>query len=153
MKFLELKLPPPIVGLTTALLMWAIAKFLPGLTVVFPWQFELAVLLAVVGVLCDLAGLYSFRKGNTTINPLKPTNTARVITSGIYRVSRNPMYLGMSLILTGWAVYLGHPLALLMLTVFVIYINRFQITPEERILSAKFGDEFTTYMASVRRWL
>ena len=78
---------------------------------------------------------------------------SNMVTSGIYRFSRNPMYLGFFLALAGWATYLSHLLAFALLPLFVLYINRFQILPEERALSDKFPQEYTAYKGSVRRWL
>jgi len=97
--------------------------------------------------------MYSFQKAKTTFNPLKPDAASSLVASGIYRVSRNPMYVGFLLVLTGWAMWLSHPLPFLFLPIFVGYMNRFQISPEERVLSAKFGEEYDTYKQSVRRWL
>ena len=100
-----------------------------------------------------LAGFYEFQKAKTTFNPMTPDAASSVVTSGIYHVSRNPMYVGFLLLLTTWAIFLSHPLPFLFLPVFVTYMNRFQISPEERALSAKFGEEYDAYKRSVRRWL
>nr|ART40893.1 L409 [uncultured bacterium] len=76
-----------------------------------------------------------------------------MVISGIYRFSRNPMYVGLLLVLTAWAIYLSNALAFLFLPTFVACLTRLQIVPEERVLAAKFGDAFTAYRQSVRRWL
>jgi protein-S-isoprenylcysteine O-methyltransferase Ste14 len=76
-----------------------------------------------------------------------------MVTSGVYGVSRNPMYVGFLLVLIGWAAFLSHALAFALLPLFVAYMNRFQIEPEERALSAKFGGQFQEYRRSVRRWV
>ena len=75
------------------------------------------------------------------------------MSSGVYRISRNPMYLGFFLALAGWALYLSNAVAVLLLPVFLAYMTQYQIKPEERALLAKFGPEFAQYMASVRRWM
>jgi protein-S-isoprenylcysteine O-methyltransferase Ste14 len=76
-----------------------------------------------------------------------------MVRSGIYRHTRNPMYLGMLLVLAAWAVWLASPAAFAVLPVFLLYLNRYQIEPEERILAGLFGGEFDAYRRSVRRWL
>ena len=113
----------------------------------------LAVAVALVGVSCDLGGLISFRIGKTTVNPLRPETSSKLIITGIYKITRNPMYLGMAIILTGWAVYLSNLILLVWVGVFIAYITRFQIQPEERALDKLFGEEFASYKQSARRWL
>jgi protein-S-isoprenylcysteine O-methyltransferase Ste14 len=95
----------------------------------------------------------AFHRARTTVNPFKPTETSTIVTAGIYRVSRNPMYLGLLFLLAGWAIMLSNVAAVAMLPAFVAYMTRIQIQPEERALQAKFGSEFTDYKGSVRRWL
>ena len=153
MKALELKVPPLVLVLVLALAMWFAARQLPSLAITFPWRHGLAITISGVGILFLLAGGYAFQKAKTTFNPMKPDTTSSVVASGIYRVSRNPMYVGFLFALTGWATFLSHPLPFLLLPVFVAYMNRFQISPEERALSAKFGNEYDTYKQGVRRWL
>ena len=153
MNALELKVPPLVLVLVLALAMWFAAMQLPSLAMTLPWRHGLAVTISGVGILFLLAGGYAFQKAKTTFNPMKPDTASSVVASGIYRVSRNPMYVGFLFALTGWATFLSHPLPFLLLPVFVAYMNRFQISPEERALSAKFGDEYDTYKQGVRRWL
>ncbi len=87
------------------------------------------------------------------MNPIKPGAASSLVSSGVYRFTRNPMYLGLSVTLLGWAMFLSNPLALLAVPLFVLYINRFQIDPEERVLSSLFGAEYAAYKEKVRRWL
>jgi protein-S-isoprenylcysteine O-methyltransferase Ste14 len=112
-----------------------------------------ALVLVLMGAAVSLAGVVSFRRARTTVNPLKPEKTSSLVCSGIYRVTRNPMYLGFLLVLIGWAVMLGSAFAVFGPVLFVVYISLFQILPEERVLQNLFGDEFTAYRARVRRWL
>ena len=105
------------------------------------------------GTVIALAGVVEFVRRKTTVNPVTPGAAAVIVTSGIYRFSRNPMYLGLLLVLMGWAVWLSNLMAFALLPFFVLYMNRFQIEPEERALSAKFGRAFIDYMGSVRRWI
>lgn len=151
--WLETKIPPPLVGGACALAMYLAA--LPPADLALPRSLRLALALgfAAAGLAVDLAGLIAFRRARTTVNPLRPGSASSLVREGIYRRSRNPMYLGMLLVLAGWAAWLANPLALLGLPAFVLYIGRFQIVPEERALSQRFGAEFERYRAQVRRWL
>ena len=153
MNALELKVPPLILVLLLALAMWFTAMQFPALAITLPWRHGLAITISGVGILILLSGVYVFQKAKTTLNPTKPAAASSVVASGIYRVSRNPMYVGFLLALTGWATWLSHPLPFLLLPIFVVYMNHFQISPEERALSAKFGDEYDKYKQGVRRWL
>jgi protein-S-isoprenylcysteine O-methyltransferase Ste14 len=110
-------------------------------------------MLATAGACISLMAVISFRRARTTVNPLRPGTASTLVTGGIYRHTRNPMYLGLSIILLGWAVYLANAPALLLLPGFVLYIYRFQIVPEERTLAALFGAEYQAYRTRVRRWL
>jgi protein-S-isoprenylcysteine O-methyltransferase Ste14 len=150
---LELKVPPLVLVLVLGMTMWFIAMQLPSLSIALPGHHGLAAIISGVGIFFILAGAYEFQKAKTTLNPTTPAASSSVVASGIYRVSRNPMYVGFLLALTGWAIFLSHPLPFLLLPAFVAYINRFQISPEEPVLSAKFGDEYETYKQGVRRWL
>ena len=105
------------------------------------------------GLLFVLAGGISFRRARTTVNPLKPEAASALVTSGIYRYTRNPMYVGFALWLLAWGLYLASPLVLLGVLGFVLYMNRLQIAPEERALGRLFGADFAAYRQRVRRWL
>lgn len=153
MSALELKIPPPLVLFTCGLLMWLLALLLPSLGIALPGQLALAALLTASGVGVAIAGVLAFRQASTTINPTRPSATSSIVSNGVYRFTRNPMYLGMLLCLGGWAIFLGNPLSLLGLPLFVAYLNRLQIGPEERALEAKFGEPYAQYCARVRRWL
>lgn len=150
---LELKLPPPVVAALCAGTMAAIAAVVPAATWPVPMQVALAGVLLALGVLVAAAGVFAFHRHRTTINPHAPDRTTALVTSGVYRLTRNPMYLGMLLVLTAWAIWLGNAAALAVLPVFVAYLGRFQIAPEERVLAARFGPTFDAYRARVRRWL
>ena len=153
MQTLELKVPPPAVMLLFAVMMWLLAAYVPSLAMPVPWQVPVALLVWSAGVAIAVAALLEFLRAHTTVNPLNPEAASVMVTSGIYRFSRNPMYLGLLLALLGWAAWLSHLLALSLLPLFVLYINRFQIEPEERALSVKFGGQFREYRGAVRRWL
>lgn len=153
MDWLEHRIPPPVVALTVAVANWLLARALPVWAFPFPGHTTLAVVLAVTGVLLGLAGILQFREARTTVHPEHPEKASALVTGGVYRFSRNPMYLGTLLVLAGWAVQLAHPAALVLLPCFVAFLDRFQIGPEERALRANFGDAFEAYARQVRRWL
>jgi protein-S-isoprenylcysteine O-methyltransferase Ste14 len=153
MHSLELKVPPPLVALAVGFGMWAIAKLGPLVSLSDSIRLVIAIALAATGFAIAASGIVAFRRAQTTITPLNPETASSLVSTGIYGFTRNPMYLGLLTVLIGWAVYLAAPFALLGPLFFWLYIGRFQIVPEERALSALFGDRFTQYSAKVRRWL
>ena len=153
MRVLELKVPPPAVALVTAVLMWLVSRSAPALAFVFPARNLLVTGLVAVGLIIAISGVVTFRRARTTLNPTKPETSSSLVSWGIYRVTRNPMYLGLLLQLTGWAIFMSNPLAFLFLPAFIVYINRFQIVPEEQMLTSLFAREFVAYQSRVRRWL
>jgi len=150
---LDHRLPPPVLAALLAAGVWLLTRL--GVPVELPdtARLPLAALLALAGVACDLLGLFAFRRARTTINPLHPDRTSALVTGGIYRLTRNPMYVGLCLLLLAWGLYWGSAWFWLGPVLFVPYITRFQIQPEERLLAARFGDEFQHYAARVRRWV
>ncbi len=150
---LELKAPPAAVTAVTASLMWAVSAAAPAVDFAFLVNPALSAGLFLAGALICLAGVASFRRAGTTVNPMKPNSTVALVSSGIYKHSRNPMYLGFLVVLLSWALFLSNGLALLFLPAFVLYMEHFQIRAEERVLGALFGHHYTAYRANVRRWL
>jgi protein-S-isoprenylcysteine O-methyltransferase Ste14 len=150
-EWLEHRVPPPVVGACVGALMLGAAWLLPVFAFVVPWLLAAAVALA--GIVASILGALEFRRARTTLNPLKPDEASALVTSGIFRWTRNPMYLGMALVLLGWGLYVGNFGALVLIGAFVSYIDRFQIDPEERALQARFGATFADYRKRVRRWL
>lgn len=153
MPWLELKIPPLLVWFGFAGAMFGVAHVAPGLSYPLPARSTLALALVTLGGAVALAGVVAFRSKRTTVNPLIPGASSSVVSSGVYRVSRNPMYLGFFLALAGWALYLSNAGAVLLLPAFLAYMTQYQIKPEERALRAKFGPKFAQYMARVRRWV
>ena len=153
MQWLELKIPPLLVWLVIAGAMLGVAYSAPSLSFTLAGSSAIALALVSLGGALAFAGVIAFRNKGTTVNPLTPSASSSVVSSGVYRVSRNPMYLGLSFVLLGWAAYLWTPWSLLGPIVFVMYIARFQIEPEERVLLTLFGSEYSAYKAKVRRWL
>lgn len=153
MQWLELKVPPVLVAFFVGAAMLGVARLMPRLSFVLPGVLAIAVSLAAVGAAVALAGVLAFRRQRTTVNPMTPGASSSVVSSGVYRYSRNPMYLGFLLALAGWAVYLSNAGAVILLGVFVAYMNQYQIKSEERALLAKFGASFMQYQSRVRRWV
>jgi len=153
MHALELKVPPPASVLFIALLMWLISWTVPQLGFDFLGRVLFAGALALAGIIVAVSGVASFRRAKTTLNPMKPESSTSLVVSGVYKFTRNPMYLGFLLVLAGWAVFLSNLLAFLLLLAFILYMNRFQIEPEERALRSRFPAEFAAYECRVRRWL
>jgi protein-S-isoprenylcysteine O-methyltransferase Ste14 len=149
---LELKVPPVAVGVLTAFAMAAAARCVQ-LEFALPWRTPLALAIALAGVAVAVAGVVAFRRRRTTVDPRTPERTSAIVEDGVYRISRNPMYVGMFAVLIGWAVILSNWAAVAILPAFVLYMNRFQIRPEERALSERFGDVYLDYTRRVRRWL
>ena len=149
---MELKVPPPIYMLMYGFLMWVLSNVWP----VASWSVGLiesaGLLLVGLGFIVELWCFVGFMKSKTTINPLSPDKASSLVTSGLYQYTRNPMYLGMLFVLTGWGLYLGSLSGFIFLPAFVWTMNRYQIIPEERILSGLFGDEYVDYKALVGRW-
>ena len=153
MSRLELRVPPPAVMLVVALLMWLAARTFPALDFRMPARGTLAIAVALIGLGIAVVAVLQFRRAGTTPNPMKPHESATVVVTGVYRYSRNPMYLGDLLILAGWAIWLANAAAFLGLPVFIAYLNRYQIAPEERALELRHGSAYVAYRATARRWL
>jgi len=153
MTTLELRVPPALVVLIVGALMAALASLVKFTAVAIPGREVISIGCVAMGLLVAAAGVLSFRKHDTTVDPINPDKAQSLVTSGIYRISRNPMYLGFLLVLIGWGVYLSNLSAFLLIPAFVLYMNRFQIGPEERVLISKFGSTFHLYTSSVRRWI
>jgi protein-S-isoprenylcysteine O-methyltransferase Ste14 len=153
MHALELKIPPPVVALVLALVMWLTAGVAGLVPVPDVGRVLCAVALVCIGQGISIAGLVAFRRARTTVNPIKASSASSLVTGRVYAFTRNPMYLGLLLTLMGWAVFLASPFAVLWVVVYVVYITRFQIIPEERVLSSLFGADYEAYKGRVRRWL
>lgn len=150
---LDLKVPPLAVGLVVGAFMWLMASALQEYRFNMPHRMFVTQIVAGAGFVVAAGGVVAFRRAGTTVNPMKPESSSSLVNTGIYSYTRNPMYLGFLLALLAWAIYLSHPAAFLFLPLFVWYMNRFQIEPEERALALLFGAAFTTYASRVRRWL
>ncbi len=146
-------LPPPVIMVITAALMWLTSRT-PTLSFTgLPGQTAMAIGVFLIGMLLIIVAALQFYRSGTTISPIKPESSEYLITSGIYRLSRNPIYLGDLLMLLAWAIYLGAAVNLAWLALFLWYTTQFQIMREERALVEIFGQAYRDYCARVRRWL
>lgn len=153
MSKLELRIPPlALVAATTVAILLATIHA-PLARIPFPGQTFAAAALVLGGLLLAMVGVLQFRQSRTTVNPMSPHKASAVVTSGLYRVSRNPMYLGMAIALLGVAAWGSTLAGYLLVLGFCWYLTRFQIIPEEKALLATFGQEFAQYVARVRRWV
>ncbi|NCW73669.1 MAG: isoprenylcysteine carboxylmethyltransferase family protein [Gammaproteobacteria bacterium] len=147
---LELKIPPPVIVGVGGLLNWFATHWATDLFSP-PWLL-IAALIVVSGVF-GVAGVLGCLRCKTTVHPWSPDETSVLVTQGVFRLSRNPMYLALLLLLLAYYLYQPTWFSPLVFVVVTWYLTRFQILPEERILSEKFGDQYAQYASSVRRWL
>ena len=153
MRLLELKVPPPILALLLAGAMWGVSQHEPQIAIPAGVRRSVALLLALVGASFDVLGLLAFRRSRTTVDPFKPHRASAFVANGVYKVTRNPMYLGLTFLLLGWAVFLGSPWPFLAPVLFVPFVDRFQVRPEEEAMARLFGESYAAYTAEVPRWL
>ena len=153
MNALKLKIPPVAQTFIVAAGMWLVSRYAPSLSVTIPARVFLAVFVAGLGVAAAAPAVSAFRSADTTVDPFTPDKASALVVAGVYRFSRNPMYLGLLCLLIAWAVWLSNLAAFAWLVVFVLYMNRFQILPEDRALTEQFGDDYRAYLKSVRRWI
>jgi protein-S-isoprenylcysteine O-methyltransferase Ste14 len=133
--------------------MWALNRWLPlAHWILYPWT-RLAGLPLAAGIAVSAAALMKFRQARTSVNPVDLSKTSRLVSDGIFRITRNPMYLGLTLLLTGWAVWLGGASPWLVPPLFVIVITIVQIIPEEQMLGRLFGEQYLAYQRRVARWI
>lgn len=148
-----LRIPPLFVTVIAGLAGWVMARTCPALTWESPAHIWLATAGWLLGTACSVLGVAAFRRARTTVNPMQLDGTTALVISGIYRVTRNPMYLGFLFLLLGEIAWLANPVALLIVPAFILYLNRFQIIPEENALRGRFGQPYFSYAAQVRRWI
>lgn len=153
MSTLELKIPPVLLVTLVGAAMLVTDTLLPYAKFAIKGGVLICSLLVLLGLGVIIAGVISFRRAQTTVDPRSPEAATAIVTTGIYRYSRNPMYVGFLVLLIAWATYLSNLFAYLLVPVFVAYMHYFQILPEERMLTNKFGEAYRQYHRSVRRWI
>jgi len=150
---MDLKVIPIVQLLIAVGFMIIFSKLWPEFVMSWPAHELVALFLLSIAVIVGISAIVSFRKHKTTVNPTKPETSSTIVSSGIYSISRNPMYLAMLISLISLAYYLQHLTSLPITLVFISYMTRFQIMPEERILAKLFGQQYKEYQINVRRWL
>ena len=153
MRSLELKIPPVLVTVVFATLMWLVSLSFPGVPAPMALKLTMFTLLATLGAFFSISGVAAFIKARTTVNPITPDASSSLVTTGIYQRTRNPMYVGFLFFLLATGFLLFNFYSLTMSAGFVLYMNRFQIRPEESALESFFGEEYIAYRKRVRRWL
>jgi protein-S-isoprenylcysteine O-methyltransferase Ste14 len=146
------KIPPPILLLIFGIAMWFVARSGFAYPVAVPYALIIAIAVAVLGVSISVNALRQFSAAETTINPLQPDEATSLVQGGIFGKTRNPMYVGLSLVLTGWVIWLESLGNIAVLLVFVLVLTELQIKPEEAAMRTLFGDEYDDYCKRVRRW-
>lgn len=146
---MENRLPPPLLTIALAALMWVA----PAPETAPLWRSVLAVALFLLAGAIGLTALRAFRTAETTIDPVRIDRASALVTSGVYRVTRNPMYVSLTLMLVAWAFWLGGPWVWAGPVLLALWLDRFQIQPEERVMSARFGADYDRYLREVCRWL
>lgn len=150
---MKLRIPPLLQATIFWLISWALAVLVPQALIPLGWLSLVAIGLLVIGLVILLAALFDFSRNETTVNPLEPEQAETLVVSGLFRFTRNPMYLGMALVLSAWALYLANALAIIGPALFVASITVLQIKLEEEALGKIFGQDYVEYRKRVRRWL
>ncbi len=148
----ELRIPPALIFLFFGALMFLLAQWLPVGHFDFFGREWLQWALLGLAFLVGLLAVFKFVREGASLNPRHPERATKLVTRGIYNYSRNPMYLSLLMVLLAWGLYLGNAFNTLVAALFVAFMNRFQIGPEERVLEEKFGAAFRQYSKLVRRW-
>lgn len=151
--WLELRFPPPVVLVICAAAMWGLDHWLPQYSAAIPAANWLASAYISLGIMIAFTGVSAFRRAQTTVDPRSPGRASALVTGGVYRFSRNPMYLGMLFVLLGWFFFLGSLPSPLLAVGFIACITRYQIRPEERFLEERFGDRYLAYCSRTPRWI
>ena len=150
---MDLKVIPVAQFFIAALLMYILDQLYFG----FQWfpggSYAVIVIIVLCASILGVLAILNFKQANTTVNPMKPDTASKVVSTGVYSFSRNPMYLALVLLLFAFGIYLANGFALIIIPGFVWYITEYQIKPEEKALTELFGDEYINYMSSVRRCL
>ncbi len=148
-----LKYPPILQVLVSLAIAWGLQRTLPQFSVEVPFADWIGGALGVIGVLITSVGVGIFAKNKTTINPVQPEQASKLVTDGLYRITRNPMYLGLLLLVTGVVIWFENLAGIASILLFMVTMTMFQIKPEEKVMEEKFGSEYLAYKRQVRRWI
>ena len=150
---MRLKTPPAVQLFISALLMWIISIYAANFRFIFKFNNELALFCLIIGGTIIVFGIAAFRKAETTVTPLHPDKASSLVNMGIYQYTRNPMYFGLLLILFSIGFYLQNLASMFVLPIYVWFISKYQIIPEEEALQKVFRDDYKDYQDRVRRWI
>jgi len=153
MSVLEHRFPPPLLTLVTGFCMWLVTLAGGAAETTNTLRLVLAAPLVVLAFLTAGSAIVAFRRARTTVNPVHIDQASSLVTGGVFRLTRNPMYVGLVLLLFAWAIYLAAPWCFVGPPLLALFLTRFQIMPEERLMEEKFGQAYRDYKAKVRRWL
>jgi len=153
MNKLKLKIPPPVLVIISVALMWVLSRYFPFAPHLLPYNYFVAAIFAIAGIGFIAPAVRQFLRAQTTVHPMHPQKTTVLVTEGVYKVTRNPMYVGLWLILNAVGFFLNALTPFVVIVLFLLYIENFQIKPEEEALSQLFGESFEQYKKNVKRWL
>jgi len=148
---LKTKIPPPIIAIAFIVILYISSVWMDSY--IFEGQLIFSLFIFILGLGCVLSASTQFRRINTTVNPLNPESASHLVVDGIFKFTRNPMYLGLCVVILAFGIYVGTWFVFILLPLFVTSINYLQIVPEEIALQKLFGDEYVSYCNSVRRWI
>ena len=145
------KIPPPIITLICGLGIYFSRPLFPKYNYISIDIIAASFLL--IGIIILITSVLSFKRQGTTVSPLQPEKASYLVVSGIFKYSRNPMYLGMLLILISMTIKFNFVGGILIIFAFIAFITKFQIIPEETVLEKLFGKEFIEYKKKTKRWI
>ena len=147
---LKTKIPPPLITLICILIIYFFEK-----EFIFfrDWNIYLSGFFLLWGLIIIAFAVFKFAKTKTTVDPTKPSKTSSLVISGIYRITRNPMYIGMLFLIISFTFYKLSLVGAIVIPSFIFYINKYQIEPEEYEMRKKFGENFEDYCKKVDRWI
>ena len=148
---MKTKIPPPIIALVMIAIIYLSSLIIEPIT--FGYQTLISILVVVIGLAWAIPSFRLFAKYKTTISPFTPSETTALVTDGMYRYSRNPMYLGLVLLTIAATIFFGTWLGVVIVVAFIFLLNFLQILPEEKALLDIFGEEYVEYQKKVRRWI
>jgi protein-S-isoprenylcysteine O-methyltransferase Ste14 len=145
---LDTKIPPPIVTIIilSIIYLFDLNEYNLNTDII-------SIITLFIGLIFIISAVIQFINRKTTVNPTKPHKTSTLVITGTYKITRNPMYLGMLLIILSFALYKASIISLILIPLFIFYINKFQIEPEEFEMRKKFGEEYEDYCKKVDRWI
>ena len=150
---MRLKTPPAVQLFISTLLMWIITIYADNFRFIFNFNNELTLFCLIIGGTIIVFGIAAFRKAETKVTPLHPDKASSLVTMGIYQYIRNPMYFGLLLILFSIGFYLQNLASMFVLPIYIWFISKYQIIPEEEALHKLFGQDYINYQHRFRRWI